>query len=39
MDPISIDDDEYESSSDDMEFHNALMLAPIVDDTLIGRLG
>jgi hypothetical protein len=36
MDPISIDNDEYESSSDDMEFDKAPLLAPIVDDTCIG---
>jgi hypothetical protein len=40
MDPISIDDDEYESSSDDMEFDKASLLAPIVeDDTRIGQSG
>jgi hypothetical protein len=39
MDPISIDHDEYESSSDDMEFQKASLLAPIVDDTRIGRSG
>jgi Reverse transcriptase (RNA-dependent DNA polymerase) len=39
MDPISIDDDEGDASSDDMELDNALPLAPIVDDTSIGRSG
>jgi Reverse transcriptase (RNA-dependent DNA polymerase) len=39
MDPISIDDDEGDASSDDMEFDNALLLAPIVEDTRIGRSG
>jgi hypothetical protein len=32
MDPISINDNEYESSSDDMEFDKASLLAPIIDD-------
>jgi hypothetical protein len=40
MDPISIDDDEKESSSDGMEFDKASLLAPIVeDDTRIGQSG
>jgi hypothetical protein len=36
MDPISIDDDEDDALSNDMEFDNALLLAPIVDDMHIG---
>jgi hypothetical protein len=39
MDPISIDDNEYEGSSDDMEFDKASPLAPIVDDKYIGESG
>jgi hypothetical protein len=31
-DPIPIDDNEYEGSSDDMEFGKASPLAPIVDN-------
>jgi hypothetical protein len=34
MDPISIDDDEDDASSDDMEFDKASLLAPIVEDAL-----
>jgi hypothetical protein len=39
MDPISIDDDEYEGSSDDMEFDKASLLTPIVDDKHLGQSG
>jgi hypothetical protein len=39
MDPISIDNDEYDASSDDMEFDNVHLLAPVVDDVRIGQSG
>jgi hypothetical protein len=39
MDLISINDDKYESSSDDMEFDNASLLTPIVDVTCMSRSG
>jgi hypothetical protein len=39
MDPISIDEDEYDTSSDDMEFDNAPLLAPIVDKKHLGQSG
>jgi hypothetical protein len=39
MDPISIDGDEYDASSDDMEFNKASPLAPIVDDKHLGPSG
>jgi hypothetical protein len=39
MDPISIDDDEDDASSDNVEFDNALLLAPIVDDMHLGQSG
>jgi Reverse transcriptase (RNA-dependent DNA polymerase) len=39
MDPISIDDDEYDASSNDMEFDDTPLLAPIVDDTRIRQSG
>jgi hypothetical protein len=39
MDPISIDHDEYEGSSDDTEFDEASSLGPIVDNKHTGQSG